>query len=40
MYLDVKKNDLESDTRIDLLINRSLNENLESVLFTFKKDQP
>ncbi|MBG55558.1 MAG: protein-PII uridylyltransferase [Deltaproteobacteria bacterium] len=32
-YLDVKKNDLESDTRIYLLINRSLNENLESVLF-------
>ncbi len=33
-YLDIKKNDLESDTRIDLLINRSLRNNLESVLFT------
>ena len=31
-YLDIKKNDLESDTRIDLLIKRSLHENLESVL--------
>ena len=31
-YLDIKKIDLESDTRIDLLIKRSLNENLESVL--------
>ena len=31
-YLDNKKNDLESDTRIDLLINRSLSENLDSVL--------
>ena len=40
-YLDVKKNDLESDTRIDLLINRSLSENLESVLFTpLKKINP
>ena len=33
-YLDIKKNDLESDTRIDLLINRSLRENIESVLLT------
>ena len=40
-YLDVKKNDLESDTRIYLLINRSLNENLESVLFKpLKKINP
>ena len=31
-YLDIKKNDLESDTRIDLLIKRSLRENIESVL--------
>ena len=31
-YLDIKKNDLESDTRIDLLINRSLRENIGSVL--------
>jgi UTP:GlnB (protein PII) uridylyltransferase len=31
-YLENKKNDLETDTRIDLLINRSLRENLESVL--------
>ena len=31
-YLDNKKNDLESDTRINLLINRSLRENLDSVL--------
>ena len=31
-YLDNKKNDLESDTRIDLLIKRSLRENLDSVL--------
>ena len=31
-YLDIKKTDLETDTRIDLLINRSLSENLESVL--------
>ena len=31
-YLDIKKYDLESDTRIDLLIKRSLHENLESVL--------
>ena len=28
-YLDIKKNDLESDTRIDLLINRSLRENID-----------
>ncbi|MBC8257682.1 MAG: protein-PII uridylyltransferase [SAR324 cluster bacterium] len=33
-YLDLKKNDLESETRIDLLLNRSLRENLESVLLT------
>ena len=32
---------MESDTRIDLLINRSLNENLESVLFKpLKKINP
>ena len=33
-YLDIKKTDLESDTRIYLLINRSLRENLVSVLLT------
>ncbi len=37
-YLDIKKNDLESDTRIDLLINRSLRENIESVLLTPLKE--
>tara|TARA_B100000700_G_scaffold328108_1_gene444801 strand:+ start:210 stop:3668 length:3459 start_codon:yes stop_codon:yes gene_type:complete len=31
-YLDIKKEDLEFDTRIDLLIKRSLHENLKSVL--------
>jgi len=31
-YLDIKKTDLASDTRIDLLIKRSLRENIESVL--------